>query len=62
MTKTMTELKRWWLVFTCGLLIGLFFGSDFTKGSIIQDCKIMGMFRVGQAPISCTYHLVETKK
>lgn len=60
--KTMTEIKRWFLVFTGGLIIGLFFGSDFTKGSIIQDCKIMGMFRVGQAPISCTYHLTEVKK
>jgi len=62
MMKAMTELKRWWLVFMGGLLIGLFFGSASVRSSIIQDCKVMGMFRVGKAPISCTYHLVETKK
>jgi hypothetical protein len=60
--KAWTDLKRWWLVFTGGLIIGFFIGGDLTKGSIIQDCKILGMFRVGQAPISCTYHLVEVKK
>lgn len=60
--KVWTDLKRWWLVFVGGLIIGFVIGGDFTKGNIIQDCKILGMFRVGQAPISCTYHLVEVKK
>lgn len=62
MTNLIREAKRWWLVFMGGLVIGLFLGSDFARGSIIQDCKVLGMFRVGSAPISCTYHLVEVKK
>jgi hypothetical protein len=58
----MTTIKRWIWVFSTGLAIGLVLGQQSTYWSIIKDCKVMGMFRVGQAPISCTYHLVEVKK
>lgn len=58
MRMNMVMIKRWAMVFGSGLVIGMFVGGDYARGSIIQDCKIMGMFRVGSAPISCTYHLV----
>lgn len=57
--KTMTlAIKRWVWVFSAGLAIGIILGQHTTFISIIDDCKVMGMFRVGNAPISCTYHLV----
>lgn len=58
-SMSMRTTKQWVWAFSVGLAIGLFFGSDFTKGSIIQDCKIVGAFRVNNAPITCTYHLVD---
>jgi hypothetical protein len=54
----MTTIKRWVWVFASGLAIGLILGTQSAYISIIKDCKIMGMFRYGDAPISCTYHLV----
>jgi len=54
----MTTIKRWVWVFSSGLAIGLLLGGQSTYWSIIKDCKVMGMFRYGDAPISCTYHLV----
>lgn len=55
----MLAVKRWVLVFGTGLVIGIVVGQHSTFMSIIDDCKVMGMFRVGKAPISCTYHLVK---
>lgn len=54
----MTTIKRWIWVFSTGLAIGLVLGQQSTYWSIIKDCKVMGMFRYGDAPMSCTYHLV----
>lgn len=56
--RIMTEVRKWWLVLFSGALIGFFFGADFAKGSIVKDCQTMGMFRIGNAPLSCTYHLI----
>jgi len=54
----MTTIKRWVWVFSSGLAIGLILGTQSAYFSIVKDCKIMGMFRYGDAPMSCTYHLV----
>lgn len=54
----MTSIKRWVWVFSSGLAIGLLLGTQSAYFSIIKDCKVMGMFRYGDAPMSCTYHLV----
>jgi hypothetical protein len=51
-------IKRWAWVSGISLAIGLILGQQSAYWSIIQDCKIMGMFRYGSAPMSCTYHLV----
>lgn len=51
-------IKRWAWVSGCSLVIGIFIGGQSAYWSIIKDCKIMGMFRYGDAPMSCTYHLV----
>lgn len=56
------RVKRWFLVFSSGLAIGIVLGGQTAYWSIIKDCKILGMFRYGDAPISCTYHLTEIKK
>jgi hypothetical protein len=56
--KIMTTIKRWVWVFSSGLAIGILLGGQSAYWSIIKDCKIMGMFRYGDAPLSCTYHLV----
>lgn len=55
----MTTIKRWVWVYSIGLAVGLILGQQSTYYSIIKDCKIMGMFRYGDAPMSCTYHLVD---
>jgi len=54
----MTTIKRWIWVFSTGLALGLILGTQSAYYSIIKDCQIMGMFRYGEAPMSCTYHLV----
>ena len=56
--KIMTTIKRWVWVFSLGLAFGIILGTQSVYFSIIKDCKIMGMFRYGDAPISCTYHLL----
>jgi hypothetical protein len=57
--KPITEVvKRWVWVFSTGLALGLILGTQSAYFSIVKDCKIMGMFRYGDAPMSCTYHLV----
>ena len=56
--KIMTSVKRWVWVFSSGLAVGLILGTQSAYFSIVKDCKTMGMFRVGDAPLSCTYHLV----
>ena len=55
--KIMTTIKRWVWVFSSGLALGLLLGTQSAYWSIIKDCKVMGMFRYGDAPLSCTYHL-----
>lgn len=52
------NIKRWAWVAGSSLVIGIFIGTQSAYWSIIKDCKIMGMFRYGDAPVSCTYHLV----
>lgn len=54
----MTTIKRWVWVFATGLALGLILGTQSAYWGIIKDCKVMGMFRYGDAPLSCTYHLV----
>lgn len=53
-----TNLKKWAWVAGSSLVIGMFIGGQSAYYSIVQDCKIMGMFRYGDAPLSCVYHLV----
>ena len=58
-TKPITEIvKRWVWVFSTGLALGLILGTQSAYFSIVKDCKVMGMFRYGDAPMSCTYHLI----
>lgn len=54
----MTTIKRWMWVFATGLALGIVVGSWSAYSAIIKDCQVMGMFRYGDAPMSCTYHLV----
>lgn len=56
--KIMTMIKQWSYVFGAGLLLGVSVGTFTTYWSIIKDCQVMGMFRYGDAPMSCTYHLI----
>ena len=51
-------IKKWAWVSGASLVIGIFIGTQSAYYSIIKDCKILGMFRHGDAPMSCTYHLV----
>lgn len=51
-------IKRWAWVSGLSLVIGIIIGGQSAYWSIIKDCKVMGMFRYGDAPMSCTYHLV----
>lgn len=51
-------IKRWVWVSGCSLVVGILIGTQSAYWSIIKDCKVMGMFRYGDAPMSCTYHLV----
>lgn len=50
-------IKKWAWIAGSSLVIGIFIGTQSAYYSIIKDCKIMGMFRYGDAPMSCTYHL-----
>lgn len=52
------NIKRWAWVSGVSLVVGIFIGTQSAYYSIIKDCKVMGMFRYGDAPMSCTYHLV----
>lgn len=52
------RLKRWTLIFGAGVVLGILIGSYISVISVINDCRVMGMFRVGDAPFSCTSHLV----
>ena len=54
----LANFKRWSLVIGASLGIGIYVGGQAAYFSIMQDCKVMGMFRYGNAPVSCTYHLV----
>ena len=56
--KAMTTIKRWMWVFAGGLTVGMLIGVQSAYWSIIKDCQVMGMFRYGDAPMSCTYHLI----
>lgn len=58
MMNAMTKIKQWFLVFGLGLSVGSIVSTQLTYSSIIKDCQTMGMFRYGNAPMSCTYHLV----
>lgn len=60
--SVINNLKQWWLVFGCGLALGIVLGGQTTYWSIVKDCQVLGMFRLGDSPVSCTYHLVEVKK
>lgn len=60
MFKKLIVIKQWVLIFSIGLAIGIIVGGQTTYLSILKDCKIMGMFRHGDAPVSCTYHLITT--
>lgn len=60
MFKELIVIKQWILIFSIGLAIGIVVGGQTTYLSILKDCKIMGMFRHGDAPVSCTYHLITT--
>jgi hypothetical protein len=60
MFKKLIVIKQWILIFSIGLAIGIVVGGQTTYLSILKDCKIMGMFRHGDAPVSCTYHLITT--
>lgn len=51
-------IKKWAWVAGSSLAIGILIGTQSAYWSIIQDCKVMGMFRYGSAPMTCTYHLV----
>lgn len=51
-------IKKWAWVSGASLVIGIVIGGQSAYWSIIKDCKVMGMFRYGDAPMSCTYHLV----
>lgn len=51
-------IKKWAWVAGSSLVIGILIGTQSAYYSIIKDCKVMGMFRYGDAPMSCTYHLV----
>lgn len=51
-------IKRWAWVSGLSLVIGIIIGTQSAYYSIIKDCKILGMFRYGDSPMSCTYHLV----
>jgi len=51
-------IKKWAWVAGSSLAIGILIGSQSTYYSIVKDCKILGMFRYGEMPMSCTYHLV----
>jgi hypothetical protein len=59
MRMTMATTKRGIWIFSTGLAFGLILGTQSAYFSIIKDCKVMGMFRYGDAPMSCTYHLVD---
>lgn len=59
MNKLLTfRLKRWVWIFGAGTVFGILIGSYVSVISVINDCRVMGMFRVGDAPFSCTSHLV----
>lgn len=51
-------IKKWAWVAGSSLVVGIFIGTQSAYYSIIKDCKVLGMFRYGDAPMSCTYHLV----
>lgn len=59
MFRKLIVIRKWILIFSIGLAIGIILGSQTTYLSILKDCKVMGMFRHGDAPISCTYHLID---
>jgi hypothetical protein len=54
--------KKWAVVFGVGLAVGLWVGDSVRLQAVIQDCKVLGMFRVGDRPYSCVDHTVEIRK
>ncbi len=53
------HIKIWAYGLAIGLLLGGFVGYKQAYTNILKDCQIVGMFRIGDAPLSCTYHLVD---
>ena len=47
MFRKLIVIRKWILIFSIGLAIGIILGSQTTYLLILKDCKVMGMFRHG---------------
>jgi hypothetical protein len=60
MQEELNQFKKWavqtWaksLVFFLALMIGILAGNMMTEGRIINDCKYMSNFRIGEQSYVC---------
>ena len=46
-------LLQWWQAALVGFLLGIFVTQWYAYNGVIQDCKILGGFRIGNLAFGC---------
>ena len=46
-------LKQWWQAVLIGFVLGILVTQAYAYNSLIQDCKVMGTFRIGNKAFGC---------
>jgi hypothetical protein len=46
-------LRQWWQAILIGFVLGIVITQAYAYNTLIQDCKVMGMFRIGSKAFGC---------
>ena len=52
-TAMKSYLVQWWQALLIGFVVGIFVTQAYAYNSLIQDCKVMGTFRIGNKAFGC---------
>ena len=53
MKDIIESFKKNYVAITLLLLVGFGIGKSMTYSIVVADCRVLGMFRVGDTPIGC---------
>lgn len=52
-TAMKAYLIEWWQALLIGFVVGIFVTQAYAYNGLVQDCKVMGMFRLGNTAFGC---------